>query len=97
MNEVNKKFSYKGSIFNINVKFNTRVERRINSNRFHTITVSSNRFYTINGQENKLYTQEVNDKSLESSITAIEKLVRKYIDKLPNINDRYRLLRFGFS
>ena len=93
MNEANKKFDYRGYVFNISVKFNTRVEKRINGDKWHTVVVNDM------GHGSYYQKEEVNDKLLEIAVQDFERLAMEYIDKridgMPNIDDR--LSKLGFS
>jgi hypothetical protein len=72
---MDKEFEYRGYKFNINVKLNTKVEKRINGERWHTVTTSCVDF------NNYYKKEEVKDKFLEVCVQDNERLVKQYIDE----------------
>jgi hypothetical protein len=91
--DMNKEFEYKNHTFNIKVELNTKVERRPNGNRWHTVT--------INCMDNDNYYKkaEVLDEKLVDHIKFGEQLAKKYIDeKLSKVNPiDERLSKLGFK
>lgn len=92
---MNKQFEYRGYNFNIRVDLNTKIERRPNGRRWHTITINC-----IDDQDyNK--TAEVEDAFLEVFIGNIEYTAKEFIDnkedgKKKNL-DEQRLIKLGFE
>ena len=72
---MNKQFDYKGYKFNIKVELNTRVERGINGERWHTVTTNCIDF------DNYYKKEEVKDKFLEFCVQDTERLAKQYIDE----------------
>jgi hypothetical protein len=72
---MNKEFEYRGFKFNIKVEFNTKTERRLDGETWHTIIVNCMDF------DNYYVKEEVNDKLLELFIHDCERIAKKYIDE----------------
>ena len=72
---MNKQFEYRGFNFNIKVELNTKVEKRIDGERWHTVTI--NRMDVDNYRKK----EEVNDKSLVVYVQDCERLAKKYVDE----------------
>lgn len=80
MTSKNKGFTYKDYKFNIEIVFNSRLERRINGRRFHQVT--------INGIGNVAYLKqyEIEDEDDDcffvQKVENIERLAKEYVDEL---------------
>jgi len=72
---MNKQFVYRGFSFNSKVELNTRVEKRINGERRHTITTN------CMDVDNYYKKEEVNDKFLVMCVQDCERLAKKYVDE----------------
>jgi hypothetical protein len=72
---MNKEFEYRGFKFHIKVEFNTKTERRLDGETWHTIIVNCMDF------DNYYVKEEVNDKLLELFIHDCERIAKKYIDE----------------
>lgn len=71
---MNKQFEYRGFNFNIKVDLNTKLERRIDGEIWHTVI--------INCMEIDYYKEyEVNDNFLVVCVKDYERLAKKYVDK----------------
>lgn len=90
---MNKEFEYRGFNFNIKVELNTKVEKRINGERWHTVTINCMDF------DNYYKKEEVNDKFLVLYVQKCEKQAKNYIDtKLDSRSSSdVRLLKLGFK
>ena len=92
METLNKVFEYRGFKFNIKLELNTKIEKRIDGDRWHTVTTNcmdSNNFYTKN---------EVKDENLEQCIKEIQNNAKIYVDKqLGGPTDIQRFINLGFS
>jgi hypothetical protein len=75
INKMNKQFEYRDFNFNIKVELNTKVEKRIDGERWHTVTTNC-----MDGG-NYYKKEEVNDKFLVPYILACERLAEKCIDE----------------
>lgn len=72
---MNKKFEYRGYKFNIGVEFNTRVERRMGGERWHTVTIN------CMDSDNYYKKEEVKDRFLEVCVQDAERLAKQHIDE----------------
>lgn len=89
---MNKQFEYRGYKFNIKIELNTRVEKRINGDRYHTVTTN------CLGYDNYYKKEEVNDKLLEVFIHGCEAEAQKYVDRKLDGNEiENRLSKLGFK
>lgn len=90
---MNKVFEYRGYKFNIKVELNTRTERRMDGERWHTVTTN------CMGFDNYYSKAEVQDDVLILKINAEEILAKEYIDKKldgnPSVDQR--LTEMGFK
>ena len=75
MHTANKQFEYRGFKFNIKVELNTRVEKRIDGDRWHTVTTN---FMDVDNYYQK---EEVLDKFLEMQIGDSERYAKEYVNK----------------
>lgn len=79
MSKLNKQFDYKGYKFNMSVELNTKIEKRLNGKRLHTIITNcmgSNNYY----QKDEIETfqiQEYVEKHKDLAIDYIDKLTYK--------------------
>lgn len=90
---MNKEFEYRGYKFNIEVEFNTRVEKRIDGERWHTITINCMDF------DNYYKKEDVKDRFLEMGVQDAERLAKQYIDEKEDSKHPYyeRLAALGFK
>ena len=90
---MNKEFEYKGYKFNINVEFNTRVEKRIDGERWHRVTINCMDF------DNYYKKEDVKDRFLEIGVQDAERLAKQYIDEKEDDKNPYyeRLSALGFK
>ena len=90
---MNKEFEYRGYKFNIGVEFNTRVEKRIDGERWHTITINCMDF------DNYYKKEDVKDRFLEMGVQDAERLAKQYIDEKEDDKNPYyeRLAALGFK
>ena len=72
---MNKQFEYRGFNFNIKVELSTKVEKRIDGERWHTITIN------CMDVDNYYKKEEVNDKFLVVCVQDCERLAKKYVDE----------------
>jgi len=90
MEKMTKKYEYRGYAYTIEIILNTRVEKKINGERWHTIILCGT---PTEKQE------DVRDKYLEMTIEDFERFAKKYVDKIidgvPPASDR--LSKLGFS
>jgi len=93
MNSYTKEFVHNGQRFSIIVNLNTKVEKRINGDRWHTIQCNNT------GPGNYYEKIEVLDANLEKSIMDIESSAKASVDKiLPNETEQEILLKkLGFK
>ena len=93
MSIMNKEFEYRGYKFNIGVELNTRVERRMDGERWHTVTTNCMDFDTYYKKE------EVKDRFLEVCVQDAERLAKQYIDEKEDGKkpDDERLSALGFK
>ena len=75
MQTVNKQFEYRGFKFNIKLELNTRIEKRIDGDRWHTVTCN------CIDVDNYYKKEEVLDKFLEMQIYDSERYAKEYVDK----------------
>jgi len=89
---MNKEFEYRGYKFNIKVELNTRVERRMNGDKWHTVITNCMDF------DNYYKKEEVKDKFLIMCVEDAERLAKKYVDEKidgrPTPDDRLSALGF---
>jgi len=90
---MNKEFGYRGYKFNIGVELNTRVERRMDGDRWHTVTTNCMDF------DNYYKKEEVKDQFLEVCVQDAERLAKQYIDEKEDGKkpDDERLSALGFK
>lgn len=90
---MNKEFDYRGYKFNIKVELNTRVERRMDGERWHTVTTNCMDF------DNYYKKEEVKDRFLEVCVQDAERLAKQYIDEKEDgkKSDDERLSALGFK
>ena len=90
---MNKQFEYRGFNFNIKVELNTKVEKRIDGERWHTVTTN------CMDVDNYYKKEEVNDKLLVMYVQDCERLAKKYVDE--KLDEKpypdARLLELGFK
>ncbi len=93
MNTMNKKFEHRGYNFNIKVDLNTRVEKSIDGDRYHTITVN------CMDRDNYYKQEEVNDNLLTLYIHSAMIRAKQYVDKKidGDSNADKRLIELGFE
>jgi len=93
MSVMNKEFDYRGYKFNIKVELNTRAERRMDGERWHTVTVNCMDF------DNYYKKEEVKDRFLELCVQDAERLAKQYIDEKEDGKkpDDERLSALGFK
>ena len=72
---MNKQHEYNGYTFNIKVELNTKVEKRINGERWHTVTTN------CMDVDNYYKKEEVNDNFLVMCVQDCERLAKKYVDE----------------
>jgi hypothetical protein len=72
---MNKQFEYRGFNFNIKVELNTKVEKRIDGERWHTVTTN------CMDVDNYYKKEEVNDNFLVMCVQDCERLAKKYVDE----------------
>ena len=72
---MNKQFKYRGFNFNIKVELNTKVEKRIDGERWHTVTIN------CTDVDNYYKKEEVNDNLLVMYVQDCERLAKKYVDE----------------
>lgn len=75
MNKMNKQFEYRGFNFNIKVELNTKVEKCIGGERWHTVTTN------CMDADNYYKKEEVHDKFLVMCVQGCEILAKKYVDE----------------
>ena len=92
-NIMNKQFGYRSYNFNIKVEFNTRVEKRIDGDRWHTVTTNCMDY------DNYYEKEEVKDKFLEIVVADAERYAKEYVNnKLDGIKPHNeRLSELGFK
>lgn len=76
MSKLNKEFEYKTYKFNISVDLNTKVEKRMNGKKWHTIITN------CMGGNNYYQKQEVETYQLEEAVKEHKQNAIDYIDKL---------------
>ena len=79
---MNKQFEYRGFNFNIKVELNTKVEKRIDGERWHTVTTNCMDF------DNYYKKEEVNDKFLVICVQECERLAKMYVDEKNHFSKR---------
>ena len=72
---MNKQFEYRGFNFNIKVELNTKVEKCIGGECWHTVTTN------CMDADNYYKKEEVNDKFLVMCVQDCERLAKKYVDE----------------
>lgn len=72
---MNKQFEHRGFNFNIKVELNTKVERRIAGERWHTVTTN------CIDVDNYYKKEEVSDNFLVVYVQDCERLAKKYVDE----------------
>jgi len=72
---MDKQFEYRGFNFNIKVELNTKVEKRIDGERWHTIIVN------CMDSDNYYKKEVVNDRFLVMCVLNYESLAKKYVDE----------------
>ncbi len=72
---MNKQFEYRGFNFNIKVELNTKVEKRKDGERWHTVTTN------CMDVDNYYKKEEVNDRFLVMYVQDCERLAKKYVDE----------------
>ena len=89
---MNKEFEYRGFNFNIKVELNTKVERRIGGERWHTVTINC---MNLDNYYNK---EQINDKLLVLYVQDCERVAKKYVDakldEKPRVDERLSELGF---
>jgi len=94
MSKINKKFDYKKYKFNTSIELNTKVEKRLNGKRWHTIITNcmdGNNYY------NK---DEIETFQIEEYVEKHKQLAIDYIDKLTYKHQSFEeqlLSGLGFS
>jgi len=92
MEKMTKKYEYRGYTYTIDIALNTKVEKSISGERWHTITLNDST------EELKKW-EEVKDKYIEITIEDFERFAQKYFDKIidgvPSSSDR--LSKLGFT
>ena len=93
MKEYNQIFVYKEAQFNINVKLNHKIEKRINGDRFHLVTINHM------GTANWITTKETLTNDLQETIYLVKDQAMAWIDErtpLPSLEEKI-LLKMGFK
>lgn len=93
MLQYNKEFEYKGSRFNITVELNTKVEKRMNGDRWHSIRCNDM------GAGNYYEKKQVIDADLESEILACQERAKASVGTIPHSESEQELLliKLGFK
>jgi hypothetical protein len=92
MQDMNKEFEYRGFKFNIKVTLNTKVEKKTDGNRWHTIVTNDM------GAGSYYKTLKVEDKLLIEGVSAAELAAKNYVDKhLDQSSPDERLTKIGFK
>jgi hypothetical protein len=76
MSKLNKQFEYRGYKFNMSVELNTKVEKKLNGKRLHTIITN------CMGSNNYYLKDEIETYQIEEYVERHKQLVTDYIDKL---------------
>ena len=90
----NKEFEYRGYQMNIKIEKDTKIEKRIDGNRWHTVTTN------CMAHDNYYQKDEVLDNALEVYLFNAENKAKEYIDKkFDNTTDDFtkRLNSLGFK
>jgi len=88
---MNKEFEYRGYKFNIKVELNYRVERRMNGDKWHLITIN------CMDCDNYYRKKDVEDSKLELTIRLETELAKAHVDsRLGPEEADPRLLALGF-
>ena len=94
MSKLNKEFDYKTYKFNTSIELNTKVEKRLNGKRWHTIITNcmdGNNYYKKD---------EIETFQIEEYVEKHKQLAIEYIDKLtykPQSFEEQLLSGLGFS
>jgi hypothetical protein len=91
--QMNKEFEYRGFRFNIKVELNSRVEKSLNGNRWHTVILN------CMGGDNFYIKEEIPDDELVSYVTKCERFAKEYVDGKLDGEQPYdeRLTELGFK
>lgn len=73
--EMNKQFEYRGYRFNICVRLDATVERRLNGKRYHTVVCNDM------GVTNYYHKEEVEDQFLVQQVNTEVELAQKFVDE----------------
>lgn len=71
---MNKQFEHRGYNFNIKVELNTKVEKRLDGERWHTVVTN------CLGVDNYYKKELVKDSNIETYVQYCERLAKKYVD-----------------
>ncbi len=89
---MNKEFEYRSYKFNIKVELNTKVEKKLNGDRWHTVTTN------CMGADNYYKKEKVNDRLLVLHVISCESDAKKYVDEKlggkPSPNEKLSELGF---
>jgi C4-type Zn-finger protein len=92
MNTKNKEFKYKGYSFNIKIELFSSIERRINGQVLHTLTINDM------GASNFYIKKEVLDENIEKEIFELEHKAKAYVDNKSETREiDLRLEKLGFE
>jgi hypothetical protein len=94
MAKFNKEFEYKDYKFNTSIELNTKIEKRLNGKRFHTIITN------CLGGNNYYQKDEIETFQIEEYVEKHKKSAIDYIDKLtykPQSLEEQLLSGLGFS
>lgn len=76
MPKLNKEFEYKSYKFNTSVELNTKIEKKINGKKWHTIITN------CTGSNNYYQKDEIETYQIEEYVQKHKQSVIEYIDKL---------------
>lgn len=94
MSKLNKEFDYKTYKFNTSIELNTKIEKRLNGKRLHTIITN------CMGGNNYYHKDEIETFQIEEYVEKHKQLAIEYIDKLtykPQSFEEQLLSGLGFS
>jgi hypothetical protein len=89
--KMSKIFEYKGNKFNIEVQFDTTIEKKIGGKRFHTITVNDL------GESDYYQTYDIEDHDCRKEMIKLQEDIMSVVDGRNIENDSRAILRsLGF-